>query len=244
MKKGFFLALTLLYASLSFAMKPEYGFAMMISDNFDGKKTVSGATYKKGELTGSHMSLPFGTHVRVTHLGSGKNVVIRIIDKGPFVAGHVVGLSRAAATRLGIESEGKARVKVEIIDPNDPDGNKKRQRETLSQKNESLNVVKEAGQMQVGGLYKMQVLKLEPKGFGVQVATFTDYDGVVSQLAVLQKNWYKGAMVFVDEKAGKAQYKIILGPFFTKEEAESYRKNFKKKEKVDAFVVNLEELAQ
>lgn len=110
-------------------------------------------------------------------------------------------------------------------------------------KTNDMNMVEEAGSIEKGGLYKMQVLKLEPKGFGVQVAGYSDYESVVQQMAVLQKKWFKGAMVFVDELNGKPYYKIIMGPFFTKDEADSYCANLKKKYSVkDAFVVDLQAL--
>jgi rare lipoprotein A len=90
----------------------------------------------------------------------------------------------------------------------------------------------------------MQVLKLQPKGFGVQVAGYSDYQSVVQQLAVFQKNWFKGATVFVDKLNGKPYYKIILGPMNTREEADSYCKSLKSKYSLkDAFVVDIEALA-
>jgi rare lipoprotein A len=59
-------------------------------------------------------------------------------------------------------------------------------------------------------------------------------------LSVLQNNWFKGGLVFADQSEGKANYKIIMGPFFTKEEADSYCSSIKEKYKVkDAFVLDL-----
>jgi len=110
-------------------------------------------------------------------------------------------------------------------------------------KTTDANMVKEASSIEKGGLYKMQVLELEPKGFGVQVAGYSDYESVIQQMAVLQKKWFKGAMVFSDQLNDKPYYKIIMGPFFTKDEADSYCANLKKKYSVkDAFVVDLQAL--
>ena len=105
------------------------------------------------------------------------------------------------------------------------------------------NPVEEASAMEPGGLYKVQALKIEPKGFGVQIAGYSDYEGVMQQINVLQKNWFKGNLVYVDELNGKPFYKVILGPFFTKEEAQSYVNSYRKKfPGSGAFVVNLEDL--
>jgi rare lipoprotein A len=105
------------------------------------------------------------------------------------------------------------------------------------------NLVEEAGQLEPGGLYKMQALRMELKGFGVQIAGYSDYEAVLQQLSTLQKNWVKGGMVYVDQLNGRNFYKVILGPFFTKEEAQSYCNSFKKKfDHKSAFVVNLEDL--
>lgn len=223
----------------------ETGKAKFYADSFHGRKTSFGDVYNKDDLTAAHRSLPKNTLVRVTNLKNSKSVVVRINDEGPFVDGYVTELSRKAAASIGLVQVGEGRVKLQVVT-----------REQLRPKNESseaskkvvekpeaeLNVLEEAKQMDVGGLYKMQVLKLEPSGYGVQVATYSDYDGVLTQIAALQDNWFKGAMVFVDEKEGKRMYKVILGPFFTKPEAESYHSSLKKKYNIEGFVVSLEEL--
>ncbi len=106
------------------------------------------------------------------------------------------------------------------------------------------NVVVDARDIKTGGFYKMQVLKLAPKGFGVQIAGYTDYESVTQQLLAIQKSWFKGATVFVDELNGKPYYKIILGPMPTKAEAESYSASIKKNYDIkNAFVVDIAALS-
>lgn len=106
------------------------------------------------------------------------------------------------------------------------------------------NVVVDARDIKTGGFYKMQVLKLAPKGFGVQIAGYTDYESVTQQLLAIQKSWFKGATVFVDELNGKPYYKIILGPMPTKAEAESYSASIKKNYGIkNAFVVDIAALS-
>lgn len=75
-------------------------------------RTASGERNNPAALTAAHRSLPFGTRVRVENLRNGKFVVVRINDRGPFVGGRVIDVSRAAAQQLGMVSSGTAKVRV------------------------------------------------------------------------------------------------------------------------------------
>jgi rare lipoprotein A len=66
-------------------------------------------------LTAAHKSLPFGTRVRVTHARSGRSVDVTINDRGPFIAGRIIDLSRAAARVIGMTGEGVAAVRLQIL---------------------------------------------------------------------------------------------------------------------------------
>lgn len=80
------------------------------------QKTASGEQFDKMALTAAHRTLPFNTRVRVTHLGNGRSIVVRINDRGPFKAGRVIDLSYAAAGALAMHGQGLARVKVEVVE--------------------------------------------------------------------------------------------------------------------------------
>jgi rare lipoprotein A len=67
-------------------------------------------------LTAAHKTLAFDTNVRVTRIGNGKSVVVRINDRGPFVAGRIIDLSYAAAKKLDMLDDGVAKVKIEVVD--------------------------------------------------------------------------------------------------------------------------------
>ena len=69
-----------------------------------------------GELTAAHRTLPFGTRVRVTRVGNGRSVIVRINDRGPFIAGRIIDVSRRAASELGMISAGLSRVRMEVLD--------------------------------------------------------------------------------------------------------------------------------
>jgi rare lipoprotein A len=69
-----------------------------------------------GALAAAHRSLPFGTRVRVDNLANGRSVVVRINDRGPFVRGRVIDLTRGAAQRIGMIGSGTTSVKVTVVD--------------------------------------------------------------------------------------------------------------------------------
>ena len=78
-------------------------------------KTASGERMNPAKLTAAHKTLPFGTKVKVTNSRSGKSVVVRINDRGPFIRGRVLDLSKAAAQNIGMVRAGHAKVCYEII---------------------------------------------------------------------------------------------------------------------------------
>lgn len=88
------------------------GVASWYGGKFHGRQTASGEIYNQNALTAAHRSLPFGTKVRVTNAATGNSVVVRINDRGPFVGGRVIDLSRAAASELGIDGLGRVKLAV------------------------------------------------------------------------------------------------------------------------------------
>ncbi len=107
--------LNFLFASSLFAQTEELGLCSFYSDLFQGKPTASGELYDKNKLTAAHKTLPFGTVVKVTRLDNKKSVQVKVNDRGPFISGRVLEVSREAAVRLGLEKDGSAKVKVEVI---------------------------------------------------------------------------------------------------------------------------------
>jgi rare lipoprotein A len=92
------------------------GIASFYSDALQGRPTACGEPYDATGLTAAHKTLPLGTRVRVTNRSNGRTVVVRINDRGPFVPGRVIDLSRAAAARLGMTQAGLTRVELEVLD--------------------------------------------------------------------------------------------------------------------------------
>ena len=86
------------------------GGASWYGPGFHGKKTASGERFNTHALTAAHRSLPFGSRVRVTNARTGRSVVVRINDRGPFAGGRVIDLSKAAAQAVGISGVGRVKL--------------------------------------------------------------------------------------------------------------------------------------
>ena len=92
------------------------GKASYYARNFRGKKTASGESFNLRHFTAAHRSLPFGTSVKVINLDNGKNVVVRINDRGPHLKGRIIDVSPAAAKEIGLLGNGTANVRIEAFD--------------------------------------------------------------------------------------------------------------------------------
>lgn len=90
----------------------ETGFASYYAESYNGRKTANGEVYNSTKMTAAHKKLPFGTKVKVTNLSNGKKVKVRINDRGPFVEGRIIDLTRAAAEKLGMLRQGIAKVSI------------------------------------------------------------------------------------------------------------------------------------
>ena len=86
-------------------------------DGFEGKPTASGETYDSSLLTAAHRELPLGTVVDVTNLDNDRTVRVRINDRGPFIFGRVIDLSRASAEKIGLLGPGTGPVRITVVTP-------------------------------------------------------------------------------------------------------------------------------
>jgi rare lipoprotein A len=91
------------------------GIGSWYGDEFAGKLTANGEIFDPELVTAAHKTLPMPSVVRVTNLDNGKSLVVRINDRGPFVAGRIIDLSREAARRIGYKDNGLARVRVQLL---------------------------------------------------------------------------------------------------------------------------------
>lgn len=104
----------------SFKPYKERGLASWYGRKYNGKNTSSGELYDMYSMTAAHPTLPIPSYVRVTNPANGKSVVVKIIDRGPFLSNRLIDLSYTAAYKLDILQQGSAMVEVELIDPRVP----------------------------------------------------------------------------------------------------------------------------
>jgi rare lipoprotein A len=93
----------------------QQGIASWYGHPYHGRRTSNGEVYDMNKLTAAHLSLPFDTWLRVTNLSNRRDTEVRINDRGPFVKGRIIDLSRAAAEEIEMIGPGTVRIRLEII---------------------------------------------------------------------------------------------------------------------------------
>jgi rare lipoprotein A len=215
--------LTFVLASSFLMAQVQSGKASYYADKFEGRLTASGVKYKHGKLTAAHKLLPFGTRVKVTNLSNNKTIEVEINDRGPFVAGRIIDLSKSAAEKLDFIHSGVTEVKVEVIDHGDGKG---------------------GGQVRPGHhnevtekeFYSMRVDRLNPKGHGVQIGSFREMVNLVRLTQNLKSSYHKQVTVQVKLVNDTKVYNIIVGQFSSREKAGHFKSKLRKRYP-DAFVV-------
>jgi len=98
--------------SACFRKGTETGLASFYADKYVGRKTSNGETFRQNKLTAAHKTLPFGTKVKVINQNNGKTVKVRINDRGPFIQGRIIDLSKIAARKIDMVNDGVTKVKI------------------------------------------------------------------------------------------------------------------------------------
>ncbi|MFC3051034.1 septal ring lytic transglycosylase RlpA family protein [Kordiimonas pumila] len=94
----------------------EVGIASWYGQDFHGKKTANGEYFNMNALTAAHKTLPLPTFVKVTNLDNNRSIILRVNDRGPFVPGRIIDISRRGAQLLGFDKQGTTRVRVQAVD--------------------------------------------------------------------------------------------------------------------------------
>jgi rare lipoprotein A len=98
------------------SIEPEMGWATYYAARLAGRTTANGERYDPSAMTAAHRTLPFGTTVQVRR-SDGRSIIVRINDRGPYVAGRIIDLSHRAAEKLGMLRQGKVWVEVQVVRP-------------------------------------------------------------------------------------------------------------------------------
>jgi rare lipoprotein A len=199
------------------------GKASFYADKFEGSPTASGEKYKHSKKTGAHKTLPFGTKVRVTNLENNKTVDVVINDRGPYVDGRIIDLSKSAAEELGYINKGLADVKLEVIDAGDGKGG-------------GQIVPIDRVSVDEKEFYDFEIQRFNPKGWGVQIGTYQELVNLMRLADNLKNSYKKKVNVQVKVVNGTKYYSICLGEFPSRPKAENFISEVKKKFP-DAFLV-------
>jgi len=200
------------------------GKASFYADKFEGVMTASGEKYRHNKLTAAHKTLPFGTKVKVTNLANNQSVIVAINDRGPWVEGRIIDLSRSAAEQLGFVNMGLADVQLEVVDPGD------------GKVNEPIRMVENVA-VDEKEFYEFEIGRLNPKGFGVQIGTYQELVNLMRLSDNLKNSYKKDVTVQVKVINGVKYYGLILGNFPNRVKAEQFREEVRNKFP-DAFIVD------
>lgn len=226
MKMNVLLLLLISFSSVS--AQVERGQASFYADKFEGRLTASGEKYTHSQLTAAHKSLPFGTVVRVTNLKNNKSVIVRVNDRGPFVKGRIVDLSKSAAQALDFEKQGVAKVAIEVIDRN---------HSAPVELPEVVEPIKAVN----NSFFTLEVDRINPNGFGIQIGSYTELSSVLELVENLQNSYNKEVIIQSLWPDGVQTYRVIIGNFKNKDKAIDFQ-NKLNSSYPDSLVVDFNDL--
>ncbi len=214
-------------ASLGFA-QVQTGKASYYADKFEGSPTASGEKYRGSKMKAAHKTLPFGTKIRVTNLANNVSVVLEVNDRGPFVEGRILDVSKAAAEKLGFFNQGIADVKIEVVNAGNGKG-------------DVLPVMQENVTVDDREVYDMRISRIDPKGFGIQLGTYQELANLLKIINNLSRKYKKRTLVQVKIINGVKFYSPLLSGFSSRAKAENTLGNLKK-DFPDAFTLDLSKI--
>jgi len=192
------------------------GIASWYGEKFHGRQTSNQEVYNMYDLTAAHKTLPFNTKVKVTHQDTGKNVVVRINDRGPFVDDRIIDLSYAAAQELNIDTTGTAPVLIEAL--------------------ESESAELEPSKVEV---IKAQTVSLEPpparsESFSVQLGLFINRE-YAEQLSQSHQGRVQTVQI-----GNENYFRVLVGDYPQYEDAVMDREKLRRQGREDAFIIKIQ----
>jgi len=191
----------------------EEGLASWYGKDFHGKYTSNGEVYDMYAMTAAHKTLPLGVSVKVTNQANGRQTVVRVNDRGPFVKGRIIDLSYSAAKELGVVGPGTAPVRIEALGYQESDA--------------------------AGHIAYRQPKNYAVDSYSVQVGAFTVQDNARRLSAQLQAR-YGYAGVEEGWVGGKLFYRVRAGRYPDMAAAEAARTGFEANGYPNSFVVATE----
>ena len=187
----------------------ERGIASWYGRKFNGQKTSNGETYDMYAMTAAHPTLPLPSYARVTNVATGRSVVVRVNDRGPFLHDRIIDLSYAAANRIGTAAKGSGEVIVEAIIPGDAG---------------AVAAVAPPPVVATAPIKPVDVSQAAPisvettGGFAVQLGAFQNFNNAQSFLAHVQGQ-LATAQVEPRVREVNGLYRVYVGPYPDRDEA-------------------------
>ena len=181
----------------------EEGIASWYGPNFDGKQTANGEIFNQYDVSAAHKTLPLPSLLRVTNLENGRQVIVRINDRGPFVGNRIIDLSFKSAQILGVIEKGTANVRLELIDYGP---------HLLENNNNNTTIIKQNSYLQIG--------------------VFKNANNADKLYAKLRNIGYLNKKVFIEtiESNNNTFYVVKVGPINDKENIMYVQRKLKKEE--------------
>lgn len=225
MQKIIFICAFLLFSAISFA-QVQTGKASFYADKFEGRRTASGVKYYHNKPTAAHRHLPFGTKVRVTNLANNKTTVVEINDRGPFVSGRIIDLSKSSAEKLDYIGMGVTDVVIEVIgDGSDDiaDVSTPADNGETSSNYTSTNPDAPVANVEPLEFYELNINRIEPDWFGVQIGSFQELANLIRLADNLKASYQRDVTVQVKVVQDIKVYTLVVGKFNSREKAEKFR---------------------
>lgn len=201
----------------------ESGIASWYGEPFHGRQTANGEIYDMNDLTAAHKTLPMPVFVRVTNMENGRALVLRVNDRGPFVEGRIIDVSRRAAQLLGFQDKGITQVRVQVVDPETGIEYARQDPNAPADETPAQSAVELTSAVSTAGIF-------------VQVGAFSDANNaqrVSDNLIAMGR-----VQIYRTVVDGNPYYRVRLGPFASTDAAEAARQGVAARGYPEAIVVN------
>lgn len=185
------------------------GMASFYHDKFEGRKTASGEVFKQSKMTCAHRSLPFGTMLKVTNLENNLSVIVKVNDRGPYSKSRIIDVTKAAARKLDFVNSGHVKVQLELyIDDKVMD--------SVLTANDSIS-----------RLYEVIKIDSGAHSYTIKIGSFTNEDKLYDMIDKVNAELNRETFIQTVPNARGMLYRLYLGKFATRAEAEDYLKLIK-----------------
>lgn len=204
----------------------EVGIASWYGSDFHNKRTANGEKYDMNTLTAAHRTLPLPSIVRVTNLENGRSLVLRVNDRGPYAKNRIIDISKRGAQLLGYQAQGTAKVRVELLEKE----SRELKAALLGESVESVKTAAVNKAVPAAAESKTLVIRNDSVADSVTASRAADNSYFVQAGSFTQKQSAAGlkgklsqfgnTSIYTAAVSGKTFYRVRIGPFSFKEEAE------------------------